>query len=54
MAKVIKKILNVIATIVSLCMLKCFAMSGSPGAIIELANGDTKVYSETWEERASS
>lgn len=47
MAKVSKKILSVNAIIVWLVMLKCSAISGRPGAIIELANGVTKVYKDT-------
>jgi hypothetical protein len=39
--------LSVIATIVEFVMLYFLATSGKPGAIIELANGETKVYSAT-------
>lgn len=46
-AKESKKILSVIASIVSLVIPYLIATSGKPGAIMEDANGDTNVYNET-------
>ena len=39
--------LSVIATVVELVMLYFWAISGRPGAIIELARGETNVYIAT-------
>jgi len=43
-----RKILIVNAMTVGLVMPYFMATSGKPGAIIELPNGATKVYIETW------
>ncbi len=43
-----KNILKVSARIVSLVIPYLTASMGSPGAIIELAKGETKVYKETY------
>ena len=47
-ANEIKNILNVRAVVVGSVMWYFAAISGIPGAIIELARGDTKVYEETF------
>jgi len=49
-ANEIKNILNVKAIVVESVMWYFAATSGIPGAIIELASGDTKVYAETFRE----
>lgn len=45
-----RKILKVNAITVGFVMPNFMATSGKPGAMIELANGATNVYSETWHE----
>lgn len=47
MAKESKNTLNVKAMYVSFVITYCLAITSSPGAIIELASGGTKVYSDT-------
>jgi len=43
-----RKILRVSAMSVGSVMPYLMATSGNPGAMMELANGETKVYIETW------
>jgi hypothetical protein len=42
------KILKVNAVTVGLEMSYFMATSGKPGAMMELANGETKLYNDTW------
>jgi len=50
MAKASRNILKVKAMIVGLCMLYLCPISGKPGAIVELASGETNVYNDSCEE----
>lgn len=46
-AKASRKMTRERAVMIGLVTLYCFAISGSPGAIMELPRGATNVYSDT-------